>query len=679
MNDQSSARHSDELQPKPNNLNQIEVKTTAPSRLDQTQPKESNKKRFDFGQLNKINLWPKKKWQQLSLIAGGVFLFLLLLLGVLGLYTYKAANQLKTQAFQTKFNLQQAYDLFKSQDLVATEQKLITAQESLTQLEADYQARLGFYGKIPLLKKYYQDGQSALSAGQHGLKAGLITAQALTPYADVLGFQGQASFEGGTAENRIKVMLDTLDKVMPQFDQIEQELNQAKNNLNQIDPNRYPEQIRGFALRQTLVEGQAMADQTISMVSEFRPVLEQLPEIAGSKQERKKYLILFQNDNELRPTGGFLTAYAVVYVEDGKVTPEKSDDIYELDQRFRQRVEIPEALGRYLTTERYWNLRDMNISPDFKISMDQFFSNYQTVRGEPDKIDGIIALDTNVLTRLLEIVGPTQVPGYGTFSAEEDPRCNCPQVVYALSEIITKPTPYHRQDRKGVLGPLMQALLMKTYGAPKQKFADLFDMTWKSIKGRHVQLYFIDQKSQQAAEAINAAGRLIPTEKGDFLAIVDANLGGAKSNLFTEYEVEQYISGPSNGVLNKTVEITYRNNRRADNCNLEAGQLCLNSTLQDWHRLYLPLGSELVEAQGFTQEAKVYQDLGFTVIDGFFKLEPLGVAKVKLTYTVPYELDSYQLYIWKQGGVDPYETLIDVNGGQEKLLIDQDKEHEQDF
>ena len=36
-----------------------------------------------------------------------------------------------------------------------------------------------------------------------------------------------------------------------------------------------------------------------------------------------------------------------------------------LDKKFNQRIAIPEQLGRYLTTEKYWHLRDMNIYPDF--------------------------------------------------------------------------------------------------------------------------------------------------------------------------------------------------------------------------------------------------------------------------------------------------------------------------
>jgi hypothetical protein len=165
-------------------------------------------------------------------------------------------------------------------------------------------------------------------------------------------------------------------------------------------------------------------------------------------------------------------------------------------------------------------------------------------------------------------------------------------------------------------------------------------------------------------------------ENMDFLAIVDANLGGAKSNLFTNYEVKQIISAPNAGRLEKTVEITYKNTRKADNCNLEAGQLCLNSTLNDWLRIYLPKGAELIEIQGISNEASVYEEANLTVIDGYFSLEPLGLAKVKLSYSIPYTDEvNYNLKMWKQGGIDAVPVLIDVTGGEEELLMDKDLEY----
>jgi hypothetical protein len=328
----------------------------------------------------------------------------------------------------------------------------------------------------------------------------------------------------------------------------------------------------------------------------------------------------------------------------------------------------------------------MNISPDFKTSMETFYEHYITVPGEPDDIDGIIAVDTYVLTKLLEIIGPVNAGAYGTFSAEIDSRCDCPQVVYALSEIITKPTPYLREDRKGVLGPLMKTILASTYELDKARFPELFQVAIDSLEGRHVQMYFMDEDSQKAAEQIDAAGRIyeLPSsfndwtigENMDFLAIVDANLGGAKSNLFTEYEVEQKVEAPVDGRLEKTVEITYKNTAAADNCNLEDGELCLNSTLNDWIRLYLPAGSELINIQGISNEAEVYEEEGLTVIDGYFSLEPMGLAKIILNYSVPYtDSETYNLKFWKQAGIEEVPMLIDVTGGEEQFTLTGDLEY----
>ena len=599
--------------------------------------------------------------------------------GVLGFYTYSVVQELQTQANEAQTMGQTAYAAFKGQDLPATEQSLKEIQTKMGDIRQTYN-KLAFYQYVPIARSYYLDGVHGLNAGDSGINASLKSLEAITPYADVLGFSGEGTFTGGTAEDRLKLILQTLDKVSPVLDQIGADLQTMDAELAQIDANRYPEDFQGKPLRSYVLQAKDLSHGAVAAITDYRPVLEQLPAIAGGRGERKKYLILFQNDNELRPTGGFLTAYSVIYIEDGKVAPDKSDDIYELDKKYTQKASIPPALGRYLTTEKYWNLRDMNISPDFKVSMDQFLTNYKSLKGEPQDIDGVIAVDTSVLTDLLTVLGPVEVPGYGTFSAETDARCDCPQVVYALSEIITRPTPYLRNDRKGILGPMMRAILTKAYTAPKQQWPALFEKGLESIAGRHTQMYFFDETAQQAAQTINAAGLMEPVENSDFLAIVDANLGGAKSNLFTSYDVKQEVSAPENGVITKSVEITYKNSRHGDNCNLEAGLLCLNSTLRDWNRLYLPLGAKLTSAQGFTEQPKEYEEDGFSVVDGFFILQPNSQAKVKVTYTVPYtDTETYRVKLWKQGGIDSIKTLMDVNGNQEEVLVDQDTTFEASF
>ncbi len=633
--------------------NLTEVKTSADSRLN-----------------NGRRPWSTKK--KVLLIVMAVMALIIGLLAAGAIYTLSVINNLKSQASSLQVTAKSAYTAFKEQNLVKVKTELGNVDKELNTFTQTYH-QLAFWKYVPVARSYYLDGEEGLAAGRDGLNAATTAVQAIEPYADVLGFSGEGSFTGGTAEDRLKLIIQTLEKVMPQLDSIAKDIKSAQDHLAQIDPQRYPENIQGKPVRSMIVSGQNGMAAAYDVLTKYRPVLDQMSYITGSDKMRKHYLILFQNDNELRPTGGFLTAYALVYVEDGKVTPDKSDDIYELDKRLLNKQPIPEALGRYLTTEKKWNLRDMNISPDFKTSMDTFYKNYTSIRGEPQNIDGIIAIDTEFVTHLLTVLGPVEVPGYGTFSAQTDKRCDCPQIIYVLSEIITKPTPYMREDRKGILGPLMRATLTKAYGAPRQQWPALFEGFFNDISSRHIQFYFPNAKTQTAVESLGAAGRMTPPENTDFLAVVNANLGGAKSNLFVNSEMTQTIEAPAEGYVNKKIEITYKNPRGADNCNLEAGQLCLNSTLRDWTRIYLPKGTQLVEASGFTATPKQYDEAGFNVIDGFFILEPKGTAKIRLTVKVPYtDAKTYRYSYWKQGGVTNVPILLDVNGSESKLDLSKD-------
>jgi hypothetical protein len=615
-----------------------------------------------------------KTWQKVLFGVGVALVLLLTVSAVLGLYTYGVVQDIKAQASEIQGLGRTTYDSFKAQNLPATEEGIKQITEKTKNLRTTYN-KLAFYKMVPIARNYYLDGEHGLNAADAGLAAGLKSVGAITPYADVLGFKGQGTFTGGTAEDRLKLILQTLEKVNPVLTDVSKDLETVKSELSQIDEKRYPETFQGKPVRQYITQAHEVSGGAYTLLTQFRPALEQLPDIAGGNGKRKKYFILFENDNELRPTGGFLTAYSIIYVENGKVAPDKSDDIYALDKKFKKQIPIPPILGKYLTTEKKWNLRDMNTSPDFKVSMDQFLENYKNVPDEPKDIDGIIAIDTQVLVDLLRVLGPIDVPGYGTFSAENDPKCDCPQIIHALSEIITRPTPYIREDRKGILGPMMRALLTKAYTAPKQQWPQLFEIGWSNLQGRHAQMYFFDPKSQEAAEIIGGAGRLKQDPQAkDFIAVIDANLGGAKSNLFINYDIKQEVSSPSNGQINKKVTITYKNNHRGDNCNLEAGLLCLNSTLRDWNRIYLPKGSKLVNAQGYRNgTANQYDEGDFTVIEGEFTLDPLSQAKLQIEYTVPYtDTKNYSVQVWKQAGSHSIPLVFDVNGNEDQATMDKD-------
>lgn len=628
-------------------------------------------------QAQKGNWWQKLSPTKKKLILGfsSVFLLLVVLAGVVGAIGYSAyvqAQEVKAELQQAATEGKAAYASFKTQNLPETKLHLQNAKQRIEAGQTAL-AALQWTKNLPIVGKYYTDGESGLKAGVSGVEAGILVIEAIEPHADVLGFTGEGTFTGGTTEDRIGLMLVTLQQITPQLDAITSKVEEMNGYIAEIDENDYPEEIRGYPVRSYIQQFHGAGEAAKVALTDARPVIEQLPKIAGASG-RKKYLVIFQNDNELRPTGGFMTAYAVVFVENGKVTPEKSDDIYELDKKFKKKPAIPEILGKYLTTESKWNLRDMNIDPNFASSMENFYEYYQQVPGEPNNIDGIIAVDTNLLSKIVEILGPIDIPGYGTFSAEIDPKCDCPQIILALSEIIDRPTPYHRVDRKGILAPMMQSIIQKTYATSRDKWPLLAQLLWQSIEGRHAQFYFLDQDMQNAALSINAAG-IIPQVKPDqdYLTIVDANLGGAKSNLFVDISGVQTVESIADGKVTKQVEMTYRNTHAASNCNLEAGLLCLNANLNNWTRWYVPKGVEVKDLVGFENGYTIDDSHeGYDVIEGFFKLAPMGQAKVRATYTVPFTGTEYALRMQKQAGTDPISFELITPDGQTEFVLDKD-------
>ena len=632
-------------------------------------------------ELEQDNLEPSKQkksrsngWIKWVLVA--IVIVVLIAAGLIAGVFY-AVDQLRTAeslARAVEAPAREMYDAIKAQDLVGAKGKLQEVEQNATQLH-DWYKNYGWMSSLPFVNAYYADGEAAFAAGFEGIAAARIGIGAVEPYADVLGFSGEGTFTGGGIDERIKIALQTLSAITPELDSLEESLRRMDDHIQTIDPNRYPTAVQGIAVRDRVLQVQSLSSGALTAIDELRPVIEVLPQIAGGDGERKKYLIIFQNDNELRATGGFMTAYATLFVEDGRVMPEKSDDIYELDKKFRNKPPIPEILGTYLKTETRWNLRDMNLSPDFKNSMDVFWSYYQQIPGEPKDVDGIIAVDTHVLENIVRIIGPVSLPGYGTFTAEIDPRCDCPQIIYALSEIIDRPTPYIREDRKGIIGPLMQAILSKAYASPRQVWPTLAQTGWENILGKHVQFYFFDETQQAAAEVVNAAGRVMPVPEGsDYLFIVDTNLGGAKSNLFVQSDVKHAVTPPENGRISKQLEIEYRNPFKPSNCNLEAGELCLNGKLTNWLRVYLPPGAEIEQTLGFEEgTTNTSEEFDRVKFEGVFTLQPLNQVRVRLNYTVPYDnAQEYRVYVQKQGGTRDISHTFDVNGGEYQEVANQD-------
>lgn len=610
-----------------------------------------------------------------------VFFFLLVLFGGIGLYGYAAARSLL--AFRAPIE-QDLADL----KTAVKEQDISRVKESSDRLSADLQdlkAKVESYslaGSLPVVKNYYNDARHGINAGLAGLRATSLAVEAIAPYADILGLTGkEATASGGkTTLDRVTFLVTTLDKVRPQLDQIGKELETARTEMDQIDPARYPEEFRGQKVRENLFLAINTIDRVSSLVTDAKPFLEVAPDLMGVNSP-KYYFVLFQNDGELRPTGGFMTAYGILKVDKGKITPLLSEDIYSLDAAFRKRLPAPDPIKNFHKNVPYFYLRDMNLSPDFAESMKLFTDHYlNDVAGAKKDIDGVIAVDTQLLAALVKVTGPIGVPEWGNFSAEIDKRCNCPQIVYRLEEIADKPVSTIKTNRKAVIAPLMHSILANAFNSPKQKIAELFNVGLTAVQEKHILFYLFDEKSQKAVEAFNMAGRVREYD-GDYQLLVDTNFAGAKSNLFIKQKIDEKIEISGSGEIVKSLNITYNNPFPPSDCSLLSGGLCLNGQYRNWIRLYVPKGSTLLEFTGSEIKANTYEELGKTVFEGFYgdkyPLRPQSMTKVSIKYKLPFKVqkgETYKLLIQKQPGVEKYSMVIDFNGQKQEFDLRGDKE-----
>src|SRR3989344_1822388 len=411
-------------------------------------------------------------------------LFFVMIVGFFGVYRPVMSMRSKAQQVAAAGKLVNA--AFKENDLVKVKKELENTEVKFNDFKKEAQ-KLYWMQLIPFIGLYSRDLHNGVDAGTHLISAEKKTFTAIEPHADLIGFKKgtDTAFVDKPAELRLQTAVLTLDSIVQDVDSIAEDVDKARDNIDTINPSRYPKSIGGAKVRDSLEKGIKQFDGIASLFVDAKTFLKNLPEFLGAKEE-KTYLILFMNDKELRPTGGFLTAYAIFKVNKGKFEVSRSDDIYTLDTSIKSHPTAPREILTYHKGVDKLFIRDSNLSPDFVKSNELFDELYQTSSLKVD-YDGIIAMDTHVLVDALKILGDTQVRGTN-FSADMDKRCDCPQAIYKLLDEIDRPVAYIKADRKGILGDLLFAVMQKALGfSPSKYWGQLAqEVLMKNLNEKHI-------------------------------------------------------------------------------------------------------------------------------------------------------------------------------------------------
>ena len=388
------------------------------------------------------------------------------------------------------------------------------------------------------------------------------------------------------------------------------------------------------------------------------------------------YIVIFQNSMELRPTGGFIGSFAKITVDKGKITEKKIYDTGVFDATIENGEETPFILKKFLNAP-YWGLRDANWYYNFPSSSQKIMDFYKKSSevADDEKIDGVIAVTTNILPALLEKTGSLTLPGIeGDFTAEN---------ALEKLEFEVEKGYYHRgeekENRKAPLKDLADILISRLTQMGKLDQVSLITTAKNLLNEKDVQLFFLDEELEAYARGENWAGVIAKTaEDRDYLAVVDSNLGALKTDRCMERNISHVVdfTNPQKPVAKTT--ITYKHTCQEANF--------MTGDYHSYLQIFVPGKSQLVKAEGFDtgRIEEIMQGRTDAVVETvmdktiFANLAYVFLGKDR-TYSFTYQLpntisaDDYVLYFQRQAGMNPpHLQVIFKDASGERTLFDKE-------
>ncbi len=511
-------------------------------------------------------------------------------------------------------------------------------------------------GWLPGIGGDVQAAPHLLTMARQTTQAGLALADGLVPLPGRLS-QGEPGLSLLGPE-----LVQGLIAAQPQIGAAQAALARAAEPRAAIDDGRLSARLRRMVSR---------FDRTLPLLEEATSALTLLPGLLGADRPRT-YLLLAQNNQELRATGGFISGVGLVRIEGGEIAQLRFQDSYTVDDLTRPHPPPPEPLRRQMGAGMLV-LRDANWWPDFPTSAQAIAGLYQHDQGQA--VDGVVAVDLTTLRLLVEAIGPVQVPGYD----QPVNSSNLQEMLMTYWEAPRVSAPGQEgtdwwQHRKDFAGDLLSALLARLSArTTPQELAALARAAGTALRQRHLLIYVADPPGQAFLHKMGWDGAL-RTSPGDYLLVVDSNVGFNKVNPNVEQTLDYQAAVDRDGTATVQLTLTYRHRiqRPMPACLHESryGDRyadLLERCYWDWLRIYLPQGSELVRLSGTDGPAEVYQESGHTVVATSFLLETGQARQIQVVYRprLPAISDRYTVLIQKQPGTGalPLRIRITPPGG----------------
>jgi len=539
--------------------------------------------------------------------------------------------------------------------------KFSDANEKLAQVSDD----LGIIGGtladftkyIPFFSKA-SSGANIIKAGKNISQSGKIISEILKTAENIKAKKDQAgniSYLEIFKENEAKLK------------QISVLLSEAEGYLESVNLDDIPKENR-----EDFLKAKKQLPVMNNILAKFLDGERIFSDILGGNGPRK-YLFLFQNNQEMRATGGFVGSYALLDIFNGRVRNFFIDGIFNPDGQLREKIVPPVPIQKISAA---WSLHDSNWFPDFPVSAEKAAFFYEKTGGST--VDGVITMTPTVMQKMLEITGPIEMTEYGV-TVDKDNFIE--KIQYEVEVDYDK----ELNQPKKILSDLAPKILDKIFNSDNfSDFSKTANVLLESLNEKQILIYSKNFEIEKVLSENGWSGEILDTPK-DYLSVINSNINGFKTDGVISESIVHEANIEPDGTIIDTVTITRKHNGG------DTAYDWWNKVNANYMRVYVPEGAKLISAEGQTREfnsppldysslnfkrdpqvqmeednimidensgTRIYTDSGKTVFANWVYVSPKETVTIKYSYVLPFKINfdrihptsTYSLLAQKQSG-----------------------------
>ncbi len=560
-------------------------------------------------------------------------------------------------------DLMSAVESIKGQDFQKSSLEFNSAYNNFSQA-SEYLDTMGSF--LVNITRFFP-GVSKLSSGKNAVEAGKrisLAGESLNEVIKIIySLENPLSAEGSQNVSLLSIFESTESEV----GKAKEELEEAQENLDKIKIDDLPEDKRD-----EFVSLKNKLPSVIEVINKFLNNSNIFVDLLGGNGPRK-YLFLFQNNQEMRATGGFIGSYGLLDISDGRIRKFFVDGIFNPDGQLKDKIVPPKPIQKISAA---WSMHDSNWFPNFPTSAEKAIVFYEKTGGPT--ADGIITITPTIMEKLLEITGPVEMEEYGVVLDSEN---FIEKTQYEIE------VDYDKEENrpKKILADLAPLVLNKVFNSKDIKsISKTLGVISEGLNQKHILLYSQNEDLQKIISEQGWSGEVLSTPK-DYISVINTNINGYKTDGIIEESINHLAEIKQDGSIINTVTITRKHNGGNEEYEW------WNKVNSNYIRVYVPKGSTLLSVEGQTIEfndspldydnlgfkrdadvqkeeeemninvgsgTRTYEDAGKTVFANWTYVSPQETLTLKYKYLLPFRLafsdaepaDSYSLFAQKQSG-----------------------------